>query len=143
MAIYKEFARVYLEIARKDLESALKAFNIGDYPEAVFHAQQCVEKAVKAMLECKKKWAFNHGPLLLSVFEDAFKDEWCSNYDVVVEALDYLRDFYTSTRYPKLLGDKVYAPWDIVGRREAVKALEYAREVLEVATRYLREKSVI
>ncbi len=143
MAIYKEFARKYLEIARRDLELSIDAFSKGDYPEAVFHAQQCVEKAVKAMIEAKKKYVYNHGPALIPVFEEAFSSEWRSEYDTVVEALDYLRDYYTSTQYPKLVGDKVLAPWDIVDRDIASKAIDYAKRVLEVATRYLRRKGII
>ncbi len=143
MAIYREFARLYLEIAKKDLELAIDAFNRGNYPEAVFHAQQCVEKSVKAMLEARMKYVYNHGPALIPLFEETFSSMWRSDYDVIVEALDYLRDFYTSTRYPKLVGDRVLAPWDIIDKEIASKSIDYARKVLSIATNYLREENII
>ncbi len=110
MAIYKEFAKKYFEIAKRDLEKALEACSKRDYPEAIFHAQQAVEKSVKAMLEAKKRYVYNHGPALLALFEQAFVNEWSSKFDIVVDALDYLTGFYTATQYPKLVGDKVLAP---------------------------------
>ncbi len=143
MAIYKEFAKKYYEIAKRDIDRAIEAFNKGDYPEAVFHAQQAVEKAVKAMLEAKRKYVYNHGPALLSFFEETFANEWIKDFDLVAEALDYLSGFYASTRYPKLVGDKVLAPWDIIGRDIAVKALEYAKQVILIAKKYLKEKGII
>ncbi len=143
MAIYRDFARLYLEIAKKDLELATEAFRKNDYPETVFHAQQCVEKSVKAMLEARMKYVHNHGPALISLFEEVFSSVWRDEYDIIIEALDYLRDFYTSTRYPKLVGDRVLAPWDIVNRDVAARSLEYARKVLDIATKYLREENII
>ncbi|HDD26479.1 MAG TPA: HEPN domain-containing protein, partial [Acidilobales archaeon] len=59
MTFYEEFARKYYLEARKDLRRALKALTEGDYPEAVFHSQQCVEKAVKAMIESKREYVHN------------------------------------------------------------------------------------
>ncbi len=142
MARYMEFARVFMKIAEHDYKLALRALREGDYPEAVFHAQQAVEKAVKAMLEVKKKFVCNHGPALISVFEEAFQDEMRPEYDVVVEALDYLSGFYTMTRYPRLVGDRVLAPWDMITRDIGVRAVDYARRVLEIARRYLEERGV-
>jgi len=84
--LFEEFARAFLEIAVRDLENARRAFEIGDYPECVFHCQQAVEKAVKAMLELRKRFVFNHGPELLAKFEEAFRDEWRDEFNVIVEA---------------------------------------------------------
>ena len=143
MAIYKEFAKKYLEIAKRDLEKALEAYSKRDYPEAVFHAQQAVEKSVKAMLEAKKRYVYNHGPALLALFEQAFINEWSSEFDIVIDALDYLTGFYTATRYPKLVGDRVLAPWDIINKDIAEKALKYAKEVVSIAGKYLEKKNIL
>jgi HEPN domain-containing protein len=44
-----------------------------DYPQAVFYAQQSVEKSVKAMLEAKRHVIYNNGPELISMFVDVLK----------------------------------------------------------------------
>ena len=75
MTFYEEFARKYYLEARKDLERAHRALNEVDYPETVFHAQQCVEKAVKAMIESKREYVYNHGPRLASIFVRTFENE--------------------------------------------------------------------
>jgi len=92
------------------------------------------------MLEAKKRYVYNHGPALLALFEQAFVNEWSSEFDIVIDALDYLTGFYTATRCPKFVGDKVLAPWDIINKNIAEKALKYAKEVVSIAGKYLEEK---
>lgn len=46
-AFFEDFARLFFAEALKDVRRADEAFKEGDYPEAVFHAQQAVKKAVK------------------------------------------------------------------------------------------------
>ena len=39
-----------------------------DFCDAVFHAQQCVEKCIKALVESKGEYVCNHGLRITSVF---------------------------------------------------------------------------
>ncbi len=75
----------FLREARRDLERALRALREADYPEAVFHAQQCAEKAVEAMIEARREYVYNHGPRLASVFARVFEDEWRPEFDEVLD----------------------------------------------------------
>ena len=141
--MFIKFARKYFEESEKDLERAVRALNLDDYPQAVFYAQQSVEKGVKAMLEVRRKVVYNHGPELIGIFSEAFSNEWRRKYDVIVEALEYLTEYYTRARYPFLLKGEVYGPSDIVSKEIAEKGVKLARKAIEVVRDFLRRNSVI
>ncbi len=143
MGIYEEFSRKYFLEARKDLKRAERAFEEGDYPESVFHSQQCVEKAVKALIEAKREYVFNHGPFLSSLFIRVYRDEWMDYFDYVVDCLEWFIEYYTRSRYPFLLRSRVYSPEEFITRELAEEALTRARRVLDIAGRVLRRKGII
>ena len=103
MGFYEELARRSYREAVRDLERAKRALREGDYPDAVFHAHQCAEKAVKAMVEARREYVYNHGPRLASVFVRVFEGEWRREYDEVVDILGWFTEYYTRSRYPFLL----------------------------------------
>ena len=143
MGFYEEFARKFYAEAVKDLERARRALREGDYPEAVFHAQQCVEKAVKAMLEAKREYVYNHGPGLASVFARVFQDEWRSEYEDVVDIVGWFTEYYARSRYPFLLRGRVVSPDEYIDREVAEEAIGKAVRVLRIAESYLREKGIL
>ncbi len=143
MTFYEEFARKYYLEARKDLRRALKALTEGDYPEAVFHSQQCVEKAVKAMIESKREYVHNHGPRLASVFVRVFESEWRTEFEDLVDIIGWFLEYYTRSRYPFLLKGKVVMPDEYIDKEIAEESIEKAKKVLSIAERYLKEKGVI
>ena len=98
--IFVRFARKYFEEAKNDLERARRALGYNDYPQAVFYAQQALEKSVKAMLEVKHRIVHNHEPELIAVFYDIFGNEWKEEYNDIVRALEFLQEYYTRARYP-------------------------------------------
>ncbi|MDJ0268991.1 MAG: HEPN domain-containing protein [Aigarchaeota archaeon] len=57
------------------MERAKKVHGMGDFPSAVFFAQQSVEKAVKAMIESRGEYIYNYGPRLANEFLKIFQDE--------------------------------------------------------------------
>lgn len=143
LVVFEKFAKKYFEESTRDLNRAERAFQLNDYPQAVFYAQQCVEKAVKALLEIKRHVVYNHGPELIGIFIDVFKDEWREDFNSIIEALEYLTEYYTRSRYPFLLKGEVLGPEDIVSKDIAERGIELARRAVEVAGNYLRGRSVI
>lgn len=57
---FKDFAIAFWETAKHDLERAEDAFRENAYSYAVFHAQQCAEKAVKGILEMEEVFSRDH-----------------------------------------------------------------------------------
>jgi len=143
MTFYEEFARKYFLEARKDLERARRALIEGDYPEVVFHAQQCVEKAVKAMLEAKREYVYNHGPRLASIFVRVFENEWDSEFDEVVNVIGWFSEYYTRSRYPFMLKGKIVSPSEFIDEDIASESIEKALKVLGIAEKYLRKRGII
>ncbi len=143
MVFYEKFARKYFEEAEKDLKRALRSIEFEDYSESVFHLQQCVGKAVKAMIGAKKKYVYNHGPMLGTAFSEAFSDEWRNEFDRVLDIIGWFTGYYTRSRYSFLLRGEVVSPDEFIDREVAEEALKRAREVLGVARRYLAKKGII
>jgi HEPN domain-containing protein len=143
MVVFEKFAKKYFEEALKDLDRCRRALMFEDYPQVVFYAQQCVEKCVKALLEVKRRVVYNHGPELITVFYDVFKDELGEGFNVVIEALEYLTEYYTRARYPFLLKGEVLGPEDIVTKDIAEKGISLAEKVVEVVRNYLRRRGII
>jgi len=127
----------------KDLERARKALREGDYPQAVFYAQQSMEKGVKSMLEVRRRVVYNHGPELVGIFVDVFENEWRHEFDVIIDGLEYLTEYYTRARYPFLMRGEVLGPEDIVTREIAERGVSSAGRALEVVRSYLKRKGVI
>ena len=143
MSIFVKFAKKYFEEAKKDFERAKRAYQFQDYPECVFYCQQCVEKCVKAMLEVKRRVVYNQGLELISTFVEVFEREWLSEYNIIIEALEYLQEYYTRSRYPFLLKGEVLSPSDIIDRNVAERSLSYAEKVLEVTYNFLRRNNIV
>jgi len=141
--VFEEFARAYIREALRDLGRARRAFREGDYPGAVFFAQQAAEKAVKAMLEARRRVVYNHGPELVAVFAESFEGEWRPEYDKVVEALEYLSEYYTRARYPTLFRGRVYSPEELVDEEVARRGIKLAEEAVGAAREFLRREGII
>ncbi len=142
MGFYEEFARRFLAAALKDLRRAKRAFEEGDYPEAVFHAQQSVEKAVKALIEAKREYVANHGPRLASMLIRVYSDEWSQELEEVVDTLGWFTEYYTRSRYPFLLRGRVISPDEFIDRGIAEEAISRAERVVRLAERILRERGI-
>jgi HEPN domain-containing protein len=140
VSIYDKFAEKYYQEAKRDLERALRALQFLDYPQAVFYAQQCVEKCVKALLEVKRRVIYSHGPELLSIFLEVFEKEWVEEFNTIANALEFLTEYYTRSRYPLLFRGEVYGPEEIITRDIAEKGIELAKRVIEVTGNYLKRK---
>ncbi len=143
MGFYEEFAKRFYREALKDLERAQKALRDRDYPEAVFHAQQCVEKAVKAMIEARREYVYNHGPRLASIFARVFENEWSDEYDEVLDILGWFTEYYTRSRYPFLLRGRVVSPDEFIDEEVAREAIARALKVIKIAESYLRKKGIV
>jgi len=143
MTLFEKFAKKYFEEATLDLARARRALDAGDYPQAVFYAQQCAEKGAKAMLEARRRVVLNHGPEIISAFVEVFESEWSLELDTVVEALEYLTEYYTRARYPFVLRGEVLSPSDVVTRDVAERGLYLAERALKVVEEHLRRRGII
>ena len=119
-----EIIQAWLQRARSDLQLGRAALNTaGVLPEdACFHAQQCAEKALKALLLQRQiPYPRTHA---IEVLLDLLKIQGEPVPENVDEAL-ILTEYAVQTRYP--------GEWEPVTKKEAQKALEQAALVLSWA----------
>lgn len=111
----------WLQRARSDLQLGRAALSVeGVMPEdACFHAQQCAEKALKALL-LYMGIAFTKTHAI-EVLLDLLKSQGVSIPDEVDEAFE-LSEYAVQTRYP--------GEWEPVTKNEARRAIERAALVL-------------
>lgn len=114
----------WLVFAREDLRMAELALAEGIFNQVCFHAQQCVEKAIKGWLEQQGRApprTHRMADLLVLLPPDLMGD--------LGDALRLLDRFYISTRYPDALPGVL--PGGMPRQRDAQEALDLARSALQ------------
>ena len=116
----------WLGFAREDLRVAEWAFSSEIYNQTCFHAQQCVEKVLKA-------WLRFQGTLpprshQLSLLLALLPDEVLADLYLEITLLDR---FYIPTRYPDALAGAL--PDGLPDATDAQEALAVARSALQEA----------
>ena len=118
----------WLAFAREDLRVAEWALSAEIYNQACFHAQQCVEKVLKA-------WLRHLGTLpprthQLSLLVALLPDDVLADLRIEITLLDR---FYIPTRYPDALAGAL--PTGLPDGTDAKEALTVATSVLQRAER--------
>ena len=120
----------WLAFALEDLRVAEIVLKEGIYNQACFHAQQCVEKALKGALEHHQ----GRAPPRIHAIADLLRllpAEWFA--EVRADLVEKMDDYYLPTRYPDALPGTL--PEDLPGNAEAEEAVALARIVLEEVRR--------
>lgn len=111
-----ELDKEWLRLALEDSKTAQVLFKESIWSHACFHAQQAVEKGLKALIESRKEVPKIHDLLELAIQAEKCGFDLKNSHDY----FGYLNQFYTSTRYPFLTA---VLPHGIPGRKEAEQAL--------------------
>ena len=126
-----ENSKRWLYFAYEDLRVAELVWGQAIYNQVCFHAQQCIEKALKGLLVAQGE---------LSPHTHAITDllgllpaEWFAEQRDSLMALD---DFYIPTRYPDALPGAL--PDGLPGREQAKEALTTAQSAWEQIQKYLQ-----
>jgi HEPN domain-containing protein len=126
----KEATERWLMFARQDMRMAELALAEGIFNQACFHAQQCVEKAIKGWLEQQGRRpprTHRMADLLTMLPPDLMSE--------LNDVLLLLDRFYIPTRYPDALPGMLAE--GVPGQRDAQEALDVARRALEYVERAL------
>ena len=119
-----DLPKEWLRLALEDSKTAQVLFKESIWSHSCFHAQQAVEKGLKALLESRKEV-----PKIHDLLELASQTKKCGfNLEEFHEYFSYINQFYTSTRYPFLTA---VLPHGIPGRKEAQQALNELDDFLE------------
>lgn len=126
----KQETHNWLQLAEEDLKVAKILLREGIYNHVCFHSQQCAEKSLKALIEEKSKIPKEHR--LLKLFRI------CKELGYDLEPyrghMEFLDKFYTSTRYPFIIG---MLPTGIPSQGDAETALEFAEAIYSLVFKIL------
>jgi len=118
----KKRVNEWLNLASEDLQVAELCFKEEIYNQACFHAQQCVEKSLKAVIENDRKVPKLHRLIDLLEIVSEINNQLSEDR----EDFEFLDKFYTSTRYPFIVG---MLPGGAPTKSDASKAIELAKEI--------------
>lgn len=128
----KDQAKQWLLLAEEDLKVSQIILKEAIYSQVCFHSQQAAEKLLKALIEEKQAVPKEHR--LLKLFQICLK----LGYQIkeLQEKLEFLDKFYTSTRYPFIVG---MVPGGSPAQKDASTALKYAEEIRSAVTSILEK----
>lgn len=121
----KQSLKEWLFFAEEDLKLAQIAFDGNIYHGTCFHAQQVVEKAIKAYLSSKgHRIPKIHSLTGLLDSDEKIKEE----FKELIEEIEFLDQFYIPTRYPDAFPGSLLE--GLPNQKDGEKALENAEKIL-------------
>ena len=116
----------WLKTAEEDLGAARGLLTIKKYSHACFIAQQCAEKAMKALWYAlgDDPWGHSIRKLIEEIPERAVRQKLMAN----LEAGNILDRYYIPTRYPNGLPD--LTPGEVYLKKDADLCIRHARSIL-------------
>lgn len=116
----------WLRFVERDMKAAEVLLREDLYHTVCFHAQQAVEKAIKAYrLKKGRRTTKIHNLSGLLDKDPDLKEE----FSHLMDKIEFLDKFYIPVRYPDAFPGSV--PEGLPNEEDATKALEYAEEIVE------------
>ncbi|MCS6950910.1 MAG: HEPN domain-containing protein [Armatimonadota bacterium] len=129
-------AEQWLLFARDDLRMAELAMAEGIHNQVCFHAQQCVEKTIKALI-AHAGGLVPRTHRLTDLLESV--DLPCNPLAELAADIKLLERYYIPTRYPDALPGGL--PDGLPNEADAREALEVARKSLQQVARFLQARA--
>ena len=133
------WASRWLDDAERDLQAARVLFQSALYERGVTHCQQAVEKSIKAVLACMGRMEPSHylSALLRSLLASTRDALWRGHLERMAQIGAELEPAAIGSRYPVEVEEKVIWPVERYGEVEAARALDLARESLEIGRAFV------
>ena len=126
-------AERWYRTAAEDLNAAQALRDAELYAHACFQAQQCAEKAIKALWYLLDLDPWGHS--IQRLVRDFPNTKFLQNMDAWEQRAAYLDRFYIPTRYPNGLPD--LTPGQSFHRQDADQAIEVATSFLTASSKIL------
>jgi len=136
----KDFAVAMLNDGARDFTIGVNIMEDGFYDKAIYHFQQSVEKAVKAVLICFGIFRKTHfvGEILLKDLESRIIDiSWKENLTLIAKISSELEPEVTWSRYPGIDNDSLWIPSQEYTREDTRNIIENCDKVIKTAQRFL------
>ncbi|NIQ08047.1 MAG: HEPN domain-containing protein [Candidatus Korarchaeota archaeon] len=135
----KDWAESWLKDAKRDLKSAKILYQQELYEKTVYHAQQCVEKAVKATLICFGRFAKTHyvADILRKEMKQRDLDE--SVLETLIHISEQLEPHHSLRRYPWISDAQIWVPSKEYDQETANDALQNAQKAISLTREFLQK----
>lgn len=115
----------WLTHARQDLRAAKVLIHEELWNLVCFHSQQAVEKCLKGLI-VRREHIMPPREHTIEKLVQELPPEWFSDFAI---DLEYINEFYTSTRYPTAAAGEL--PDGPPGKQDSERALQIARQIVE------------
>lgn len=136
-------AIAFLKEARSDGAAVAALLENGQYNLAVYHAQQSVEKMLKACLAAEGTIGiYKHE--VFYFFKEALGDRFCEDeMEVLSDNIPALEEEWSAARYPEWDSGDIWVPSEQYTIDDAIKAQTGMRASTLVLENFLRENHAI
>lgn len=133
-------AKAYLIEAHSDFEAVDTLIEYSKYNLAVYHAQQAVEKIMKACLAAKGKIGiFKHE--IYPIFKEAFENELSDkDFEILESSIIILEEEWALSRYPDWDVEPIWIPSERYNKEDAEDRREKMKKVFYILTGFLKKK---
>ena len=132
-------AQRWFETAEGDLETAVVLLANHRYAHACFHAQQCGEKAMKAVWYLVDEDPWGHSVIKLLQGLESVDAEIFEQLGHLEKSATILDRFYITTRYPNGLPD--LTPDEAYLEEDALSCIEHATKIIDSVNSILTNSS--
>lgn len=136
----KDFAMAMLKDGERDYFIGKKLLNEGFYDKSVYHFQQSVEKCIKSILIAFGIFQKTHfvGEILIETLkEQNIPESWKKNLHRISEISEGIEPEVTLSRYPGIIDNNLWLPFEEYEKTDAEKARINADDVLSVTKDFL------
>jgi len=138
----KAFAYALLKDAKRDYEIAVTLTAHEFYDKAVYHFQQSIEKSVKSILSVLGIFRKTHfvGSILRELIEqNKVPEHWKTDLKEVADISQEIEPEVSLSRYPGIINDQLWLPFEEYSKEDATSAQNAARKVYDIAEGFLND----
>jgi len=135
----REWGLSWLADGKRDLLAASYLMNVALYEKSVYHCQQAVEKAIKAILAVWGEFRKSHfvADTLRSECENRELNEWKAKLLKIADIADSTEPQVSLSRYPRLMNDSIWRPYEKYTEEMAKEHIRNARFVIETVGEFI------
>jgi HEPN domain-containing protein len=138
----RDFAEAMGLDARRDYEIGITLVEAGYFDKAVYHFQQSVEKAIKAVLISQGVFQKTHfvGSILEGIIGELdTSEESKERLKELANIAKNIEPEVSLSRYPGIINDALWLPYKEYSRKDAEEAKDNADIALKVAEDFLTD----
>ena len=135
----KEWALSWLADGKRDLLAASHLLDVALYEKSVYHCQQAVEKAIKAVLAVWGEFKKSHfvAETLKSECENRQLNDWKEKLLKIADIGDSTEPQVSLSRYPRLVNDAIWRPYEKYNESIAKEYIKNARFAIETTGEFI------